>query len=184
MLFEIQAIPFSKRCVSKQAKSVSAVFINKAVTETLEKLNYTYEDIANIKYSNEGSVKSISANSVKINKIKSDVILKIQKELDKQELYRFFVPLGAFTDLTVMNSLGPDVEINFRLTGSVNCSIKSKFEGAGVNQTIHHIYLVVKTDIITICPGFSKEINTKSNFEIAQTVIVGDIPVTYADIET
>ena len=107
---------------------------------------------------------------------------KIQNELDKQKLYKFSLPLGAFTDITLLSTLGPQTEISFYLTGSVNCNIKSKFESGGVNQTIHHIYLIVNTDIITISPEYKEQCSFSTDYEIAQTVIVGNIPSTYADI--
>ena len=61
-------------------------------------------------------------------------------------------------------------------------TIESKFESGGVNQTVHHIYLVVETEIITISPEYSEKVNYKTDYEIAQTVIVGSTPSTYADI--
>lgn len=182
VFFEAQAIPFCKKCVVKQAKASSELFISKAVNETLNKLNYTYDDLAIPKYSSDGSLKAIATDSVKINRIKADVTLKIQQKLDREDMYSFKAPLGAFTGLTMINNSGPKIYINFILSGSVSCKIKSSFESGGVNQTIHHIYLVVKTNMITISPEFEKSVKNKTYYEIAQTVIVGNVPSTYADI--
>lgn len=182
ILFEMQAIPFTKKCVNKQAKSISSKITGNAVNKVINKFNYTYSDLSVINYSDKGEVNSISANTVKINKIKSNTVSMIQKELDKEKTYKFSLPLGSFTDITLLSTLGPDIEINFILTGSVNCKIKNSFESAGVNQTLHHIYLVINTEIITLSPEYSEKINFSTDYEIAQTVIVGSIPSTYADI--
>ncbi|MCH5304031.1 MAG: sporulation protein YunB [Ruminococcus sp.] len=182
VLFEMQAIPFTSKCVRKQSKTVSTKIIGNAVVEVLEELDFSYDDLANINYSDSGQVNSISANSININRVKSKVVEKIQSELDKNKLYKFTLPLGAFTNLTMISTFGPEVEINFTLTGSVNCKIKSSFESSGVNQTIHHINLVVKTDIITISPEYRKQNTFKTDYEIAQTVIVGSVPSMYADV--
>lgn len=182
LVFESQAIPFTKKCVRKQAKTISARIIGKAVDSVVTKLNYKYKDLAVINYSDKGQVNSISANSININRIKSNTIDKIQNELDKNKVYKFSLPLGSFTDITLFSTFGPDIEISFILTGSVNCKIKSKFESGGVNQTVHHIFLVVETEIITISPEYSEKVNYKTDYEIAQTVIVGSTPSTYADI--
>ena len=181
-LFEMQAIPFTKKCVNKQAKSISSKIIGSTVNKVIGNLNYTYDDLSVINYSDKGEINSISSNTVKINKIKSNTINKIQDELDKEKTYKFLLPLGSFTDITLLSTLGPDIEINFILTGSVNCKIKNSFESAGVNQTLHHIYLVVNTEIITLSPEYSEKIKFSTDYEIAQTVIVGSIPSTYADI--
>ncbi len=182
VLFEMQAVPFTLKCVRKQSKTISTKIIGNAVTQTLENFDFTYDDLANINYSDSGQVNSISANSININRVKSEVIEKIQNELDKQKQYSFSLPAGTFTNLTLISTLGPDVEITFTLTGSVNCKIKSTFESSGVNQTIHHINLIVTTDIVAISPNYSEEVKFKTDYEIAQTVIVGSVPSMYADV--
>lgn len=182
LLFEAQAVPFTKKCVRKKAKSTATKVISNEVEKNLELLKYSYKDLASINYSDDGKVNSINTNSININKLKSKTIKSIQKQLDIQKLYKFSLPLGSFTDITLLSTAGPEIEISFVLTGSVNCEIKSKFESGGVNQTVHHMYLIVKAEIITLSPEYSERINFKTDYEIAQTVIVGNTPSTFADI--
>lgn len=182
VLFESQAIPFTKKCVRKQAKTISSKIIGKAINIVFDKYKYNYNDLAVINYSNKNQVNFISTNTVNLNKIKSETVIRIQNELDKNNIYKFSLPLGSFTDITMLSTLGPEIEINFILTGSVNCKIENDFESGGVNQTIHHIYLVIETEIITISPEYSERVKYKTDYEIAQTVIVGSVPSTYADI--
>ncbi len=183
VIFESQIEPYEEKCVIKQAKSISNIMINNAIADAADELKYTYYDLAKIKYSDNGKVRAITTVSENINNLKSSVLLKIQKELDKNEMYYFTLPLGAYTQINNINNWGPDVEINFRLSGSAKCKIKSKFNSAGLNQTIHHIYIVVTTNIIVMTPEFTKEKVYKSDYEIAQTVIVGDIPNVFANID-
>ena len=182
VFFEMQAIPFTKKCVKKQSKSISTKIIGKTVNDVIEKYNYSYKDLSVINYSEKGQVNSISANTIKINKVKSEIVNKIQDELDKEKQYKFTLPLGSFTDITLLSTLGPEIEISFVLTGSVNCKIKNTFESCGVNQTLHHIYLVVNTEIITLSPEYSEKVKFTTDYELTQTVIIGSIPSTYADI--
>lgn len=183
ILFEIQVAPFSEKCSVKQAKAISNNIVNNAVCEVIDELGYSYDDLAVINYSQNSDVKSITTLSSNINKIKSSVLLKIQKELDKNKMHSFYLPLGSFTQLTMLNNIGPDIEVNFRMTGSAKCKIKSSFESSGLNQTVHHIYLVVTTNVIVLSPEFSAEKVYKSDYEIAQTVVVGGLPSTYAGID-
>lgn len=182
VLFEAQAIPFTRKCVKKQSKAISAKIISESIEKIQNKIGYTYSDLAQIKYNNDGKISTISENSVFVNKLKSRVTREIQKQLDKEKLYSFKLPLGSFTDITMLSTLGPDIEISFILTGSVNCKLKSTFESGGVNQTIHHIKMIVTADIITISPEYSEEHRFTTDYEIAQTVIVGETPTTFADI--
>lgn len=182
IFFEMQAIPFTAKCVKKQSKTISTTIIADNVKKVQSELGYTYSDLAEIHYSSSGEVKSISENTLAVNKLKSEITSAIQKELNNKNRYSLKLPLGAFTDITLLNTLGPEIEISFILTGSVNCNIKSTFESAGVNQTVHHIMLIVTTDIITVSPEYSGEVKFTTDYEIAQTVIVGETPSTFADI--
>ncbi len=182
-IFESQIEPFEEKCVLKQAKSISNTMINNAILNATDELKYTYSDLAKVKYSDNDEVKAITTVSENINNLKSKVLLNIQNDLDKNEMYYFTLPLGAYTQLTLINNWGPDVEINFRLSGSAKCKIESRFDSAGLNQTVHHIYMVVTTNITVMTPSFTKEKVYKSDYEIAQTVIVGNIPNTFADID-
>lgn len=183
VFIEIQLVPLEKKSVKKQSRSVAVKIINEVVENTLNKYDFSYPDISNINYSSDGDVKSIETHSALVNKIKSEVTTSIQNELDKEKVYCFSVPLGSLTKLNEFSSMGPDVEISFRLSGFVNSKIKSTFESVGVNQTVHHIYLVICANVITISPEYSKEIEIETDFEIAQTVIVGNTPSMYATID-
>lgn len=182
VIFEIQAIPFTRKYVKSMSKMYSSRIIAETIDNVQEKTGYTYSDLVLVKYSDNGDVKSITENTINVNKFKSQVTREIQQKLDQKTMYSFDLPLGAFTDVTVLNNFGPNIEINFMLTGSVNCKLKSTFESGGVNQTVHHINLSVSTDIITISPEYTEQNKFVTDYEIAQTVIVGTTPSTFADI--
>ena len=182
IIFEIQVSPFEQKCIQKQAKTISNRIINQSVLKVLKKLDYNYDDLAKVNYSNDGEVNAITTNSYNINRIKTKAMLKIQQKLDRQKYYNFDLPIGAFTQLTILNNSGPNVTVNFKLTGSVNCKIKNKFQSAGINQTIHRIYLVVVAKITVLSPSYTSEKVYKTNYEVAQTVIIGNIPSTFANV--
>lgn len=182
IIFETQVSPFEQKCIQKQAKTISNRIINQSVLEVLKKLDYNYDDLAKVNYSNNGEVNAITTNSYNINRIKTKSMLKIQQKLDRQKYYNFDLPIGAFTQLTILNNLGPNVTVNFKLTGSANCKIKNKFQSAGINQTIHRIYLVVVAKITVLSPSYTSEKVYKTNYEVAQTVIIGNIPSAFANV--
>ncbi|MCR5652438.1 MAG: sporulation protein YunB [Ruminococcus sp.] len=181
-VFELQAIPFTAKCVKKQSKTISSNIIAEKIEKIQSEIGYTYSDLAKIKYSKNGQVKTISENTVNVNRFKSEATRAIQAELDKKTVYSFKIPLGSFTGITFLSTLGPEIEISFILTGSVNCKLKSTFESGGVNQTVHHIRLIVSTDIITLSPEYSERNTYTTDYDIAQTVIIGQTPSTFADI--
>lgn len=180
VFFEMQIVPFEQKCIRKEAKSYAVNLVHKSFDETIKELNTTYSDIADIQYSADGEAKSIETNAIEINRFKSTFMDNFQTYLNNEQTHSFSVPMGAFTEINALTGYGPDIEVNFRLTGSANCRIKSSLESSGINQTIHHIYLVVSVDMVTISPGYSKNIKFTTDYEVAQTVIVGNTPTLYA----
>ena len=90
-----------------------------------------------------------------------------------------FIPLGAFTGLTLISNAGPDIRLSFCMTGSFNSHLESSFESAGINQTLHHIRLVVTANIVTASVDYEDTITFDTDFEVAQNLITGNIPTIY-----
>lgn len=182
IFFEYQAVPFQRKYINTQAKIISNDAITKAVNEVLQEYNYSYSDITEINYDSNGRVVSISTNPATINQLKVAMNEAVQKEIETVTDADVSLNIGAFTELSLLSSWGPKVTFDFTFIGSFNSEIVSTFESTGINQTIHHIKFVVNANLITLSPDYSEGINYTTDFEIAQSVIVGDLPATYANI--
>lgn len=177
--FEKQVAVFSKNYIPSFAHRISTEAVCGAVNNVISELGLEYGDIANISYDNSGSIRSITTESSKINMLKAKATKAAQDELVKIKHSTMKVPLGAFTGLTLLSNSGPEVNLTFCMTGSFNSRIESSFEGAGLNQTIHQIKLVMSAEIVTASVDYDGVIKFETDFEIAQSVIVGEIPTTY-----
>ena len=98
---------FRPEYIRIQAEILSVNSVCDAVDNTLEKINYSYDDIAKIIYSDDGTVQAIETDSIKINKIKSDVTKAVQREIAKVYDNEIDIPLGSFTNVTVLSNFGP-----------------------------------------------------------------------------
>ena len=67
--------------------------------------------------------------------------------------------------------------------GSVNASFASEFTSAGINQTRHRILINTSVYISVMLPTGSAGTEVISEAVIAETVIVGDVPDSYTNIE-
>ncbi len=135
-------------------------------------------------YSDDGQPKSIETNSAKINMLKAEATRAAQDEITKIKHSEVLIPLGAFTGLTLISNSGPDIRLTFCMTGSFNSHLESSFESAGINQTLHHIRLVVTANIVTASVDYGDTITFDTDFEVAQTVITGEIPTIYGGTRT
>ncbi|MDD5795800.1 MAG: sporulation protein YunB [Oscillospiraceae bacterium] len=182
VFFEYQAVPFQEKYVRTQARIISNNAITEAVNDVINRYNFSYKDISVINYNSDGKVTSIETNSININILKAELNKAVQEKIETVTDADVSVHIGAFTELSLLSNFGPKVTFDFTFVGSFNSEIVSTFESAGLNQTVHHIKFIVNATLITLSPDYSDGIEYTTDFEIAQSVIAGDIPGTYANI--
>lgn len=168
-----------KQCVS-MARSIATKISNEQATIVME--DYKYEDLMNITKDENGNIKMVSSNIITVNKIISDVPILIQNELEKVENNRFYIKLGTFTGTKVLSGRGPKVEIKMSSIGNIETNLKSEFREAGINQTLHRIYLEVKCNVTILTPFNSIEEQIVNQVLLAEGVIIGNIPNTYYNL--
>lgn len=125
----------------------------------------------------------ISANVIPINEIISDVAIKIQEELNKVENSKFKIKLGSFTGSRLLSGRGPNVEITMSTIGNLDTDLRSEFSEAGINQTLHKIYLQVDCQVAVLTPFHTIEEKISNQVLLAEAVIVGTTPNTYYNFE-
>lgn len=173
---------FRPEYIRTQAEIMSVNAVCDAVNSTISKLGYEYTDLAKIVYADNGTVQSIETDSIKINKIKASITKSVQKEIAKIYDNEIDIPIGSFTNITVLSNFGPCIPVTFNLTGSFSSEIISTFDEAGINQTVHHIKLLVTSKIMTTSLDYSGKIIFTTDFELAQSVIVGNTPSGYGSL--
>ena len=65
----------------------------------------------------------------------------------------------------------------------MDTDLKSEFISQGVNQTMHRVYLDIKTNVIILTSFKTIQKTIENQVLIAENVIVGNIPSTYYNFE-
>ena len=159
-------------------RSITTVAVNDAIYYTLNDA-VRYDDLITIERDSGGNVTSITTDSLKINRIARDTAYLSQENLTKMSAEGIMVPLGALTGIEALAGFGQKINIKIIPISNVECRFVSKFRQAGINQTLHSLYLEIVSDISIILP--SKSTNLASTIEvlICESVITGKIPDTY-----
>ncbi|AUG56614.1 sporulation protein YunB [Acetivibrio saccincola] len=156
--------------------------VAKAVNDNFpEEINY--EEIVKINKDDLEKIKSIQVDVGKLNRTFSKVTLNIQEELDALGDVEIGVPIGVLTGKSVFSARGPRINIKVIPEGSVETDFRSEFTSAGINQTKHRIYFLVKTKVGIAVPFINKTTEVTTSIPIAETVIVGDVPWYYLNFE-
>ena len=60
--------------------------------------------------------------------------------------------------------------------GHVTSKVDWETRDAGINQTVHILYLNIQVETAVIIPFASKHVNVETNAPLAYLVLVGDVP--------
>lgn len=179
-LFEFKARDLVHNLVDNELEIHAMNAIDNAVSVVLKNAEIDYDSLVMAFRADDGSITSLQTNSAEINILKSQLSLAVTDEIRKDHTASVGVPAGAFTGLVLLSDIGPDIRVKLTLGGSAVTTIKSEFNSAGINQTVHRIYMTVDADISLTCPIIAYETNVISEYELCQTVIVGSTPQFFA----
>ena len=129
-----------------------------------------------ITYRADGSVGSVSADVVKINALENELRGRINERLSTIEDKDVGVSIGSLTGIPFLNSRGFTVRMIFQVEGSAEVRLTGGLETAGINQTRHLLRLEVECSVIAQLPGYSERVETKGEYVVSETVIVGNVP--------
>ena len=152
--------------------------INSSVATSLNSQDL-YDDLISIKYDTDGNIASISANSFNANKINNQILTDCQNKLSNTTDLSFYVSLGCFSGVPLLNNIGPKIKIKMLPIGNIQSSFKSNFTGVGINQTYHTISLNYTINVSVLLPGFDKNVTVSSQILIGESIIVGKVPQVY-----
>ena len=163
------------------AKIIATKVSNEQASVAMQ--NYKYDDICEVTKDANGSIAMISANTITVNEMISDITLKIQDELSKGENSIFYINMGSFTGSRLLSGSGPKLKIQMNTIGTIETKLKSVFTSSGINQTLHRIYLDVNCEVSILTPFHTIDKNISNQILLTETVIIGTTPNTYYNFE-
>lgn len=149
--------------------------INSCILEELES-GFKYDDIIKIEKDDQGNIVMMRADTLKLNRMATDISLKSQKKLNELGVVGIKIPLGYITKNNILSYLGPDITVKMEPLSHVETTYSSLFQSAGINQTSHKIFVKFKTKVRIIIPLNSIDTEIYSEMPISETIIVGKIP--------
>jgi sporulation protein YunB len=158
------------------AKLTANNLISSAVSDYLDENRYTYSDFATVLYDESGKAVSIEAVTYNINRVQSELSMKINSEFKNHADTTAEIPLGSLTESYLLAGKGPKLRVKICPAGEAEVELTSSFSSAGVNQTCHRISAVVTAEINSAIPLYSFSTQASFEFLIAENIIVGDVP--------
>ena len=152
------------------------------INETMSESGITYGDIISFVLDKDGRINAMTTNIVTANKLKSFLALSILTRITNVDETELNIPVGNLTGISVLAGRGPEMKVKVIPIGSVQTELSSQFVSAGINQTQHRIIMEVTSNVDIILPSETVSTTVSVNVVIAETVIVGSVPDSYAEI--
>lgn len=159
-----------------KAQTLATEAINKAVDKVIEEMSFTYDELAEINYTDSNTISSISTNTVNVNKLKSGVSLEVQNQLDELQHKEFNYYLGDISGFELLNGMGPALSVQLYFSSSVETDIVNILETAGINQTQSTLQIHVTAEVFLTSDEEYPNVVIETNVPVAQTLIVGELP--------
>lgn len=174
-------MPVLEELCKNKAKSITTIISNDQATKVMS--NYNYDDLVTIHKDEKNNITMVESNIIVINEIISDIPIKIQEDLNKVDSQDLYIRLGSFTGSKILSGRGPKVPIRISSIGDIETDFKSQFTSAGINQTLHRVFLQIKCRVSILTPFNTIEDEIINQVILAENIIVGNIPDTYYNLE-
>ena len=159
-------------------KSETTRAINEALNVAIMD-NCNYSDLVTIEKNADNEVSLIYADSSKVNLIARQMAIASQSRVNELSSFGIQIPIGTLSGVPLLSEKGPNIKIVVSPVGTVNCTFSSTFQSAGINQTLHRVYLNVESVVDLIIPTAHTQVSTNTPILLCESIIIGKVPQTY-----
>lgn len=167
-----------------QCHAAVSRIINNAVLAEIERGGMDYSALVTLSTNNDGEVISVESNVMNINRLKTEVADRVEREIERLDAVNIEIPVGTLLGIQLLHGKGFNVGMSVKPFGYATTSIISEFSDAGINQTLHRILIEIDTDVDAVIPGISTRVPISTTIVAAETVIVGRVPDAYTHVIT
>lgn len=132
----------------------------------------------------DGAITALTTDMSRLNVLRAQIVTKVLQELESVDVSTIQIPLGSLLDSELVWARGPAIKARAMTVGTISAEFESDFTAAGVNQTLHRIWLELSVPLTVMLPGGEVQAELNSRLCVAETVIVGNVPSTYLQMDS
>ena len=175
--------PIISQMASANVSNLATNAIHDAITGRLQEDGYTYDSLIDFEKDERGQITALKTDMLAINRLKGDIIRDVLKAVRSIGTPELGIPLGNVTGVDLLSGRGARIPVRIVPVGTAGADFANVFSEAGINQTRHQIMMTIRADISVLMPGQSAVTEVTVQMAVAETVIVGTVPDTYASIK-
>lgn len=184
LLVELSFRPVVEKVNAYECHAAVTRIINDAVLSELERCGAEYSTLVDLATNNDGEVISVQSNVMNINKMKTSIVDRVEREIERLSAIEIQIPIGTLLGIQLLHGRGFTVGMSVKPLGYASTAVISEFTQAGINQTRHRILIEISATVDAIIPGYSTEVPVTTTIVAAETIIVGRVPEAYTHVVT
>lgn len=182
ILAEMRVSNVRNELMSYAARNAASAAATVGIEKSLETDRVRYADLIKFGRDGNGNIVSVTTDAYYLNKIGNNIGDEVDRQINEMKSYILRIPVGVFFSEQFINGRGPKVPLIFVMTGITTTDFDNEFTAAGVNQTHHRIMMNIKINTYVIHSGNVTVVPYETNVCIAESIVVGITPQTFAEI--
>lgn len=183
MLLRVRFRPLADGLMQTQLDNQASSAINEAIQEQISDGEIDYDKMVTIEKDAAGNVTAMRANIGEINFLRTRILTRIDEKLMDLSIEELGVPVGSVVLPELFSGRGPNLPVRVIAVRTSDAAFRNEFQEAGINQTLHRIFFDIHVVVTILSLEGRQEIPVESSVLVAETVIVGQVPTTYIDME-
>lgn len=179
----LRLAPMAERLIATQVDNQASDAINLAIGEQIAQGDISYDSMIAIEKNADGTVAAVRTNIAEINRLKSEVLQRVDSKLKTLSTEELSVPFGSVFLPEIFSGKGPSLSVRVLAVRTSDAMFRNSFQSAGINQTLHQIFIDIHVTVTILTWTGTQEIAVDSAVLAAETVIVGTVPTTYFGLE-
>ncbi len=180
LLFSVKLTPTIASLALATATDDITIAVNETVARVLSEDGLRYANLVTLERDSQGNITALVSNTAGINLLKAQVTNAIVERFADSDITTVRIPVGNLIGGALFSGRGPRLKLDILSVTNVTTDLRHEFTSAGINQTRHQILMDVEVTLeVLLGPGSDTD-TVLTEVSVAETVIVGTVPDTYA----
>jgi len=181
-LAERKLQPVLSAAARTQTRNRITAVLERAVLDELAEQEGGFSELVSIQRDGSGAITALTTDMTRLNRLRAELTSAALAAVEGVDVSELQVPLGTLFDSEFLWARGPSIRVRALSVGTADARFDSEFTSAGVNQTLHRLWLDLDVPVTLLLPGGAVEVPVETRLCVAETVIVGQVPDTYLQV--
>ena len=183
LFLRLSVAPVLRELAKARVANRASYIINESIEELLENGEIDYDRIIFLEKDINGAITALKTNIAEINRLKTQILSVVDTMLLDLDVNEVGLPLGSLILPELFSGSGPKLPVKVMSISASDAAFRNVFSEAGINQTSHQIMMDVCITMTILTPAGTESVEVTSAVIVAETVIVGNVPQSYVNVE-